>query len=84
MISPLIVASLRLAREKRLCLYANTPSSANGALAGNGSSATVPNGNSRAFEATVVRIWSGDQISVIEKDASKERRVQFSSTRCPR
>ncbi|KAF8503095.1 hypothetical protein JB92DRAFT_3084279 [Gautieria morchelliformis] len=77
-------AAEKQAREKRLYLYANAPSPTNGLLKGSSSSTTVPNGGSRAFEATVVRIWSGDQISVLEKDANKERRVQFSSTRCPR
>lgn len=45
---------------------------------------TTVNGNNRTFDATVIRIWSGDQISVVEKETGKERRLQLSSTRCPR
>ncbi|GJJ06096.1 hypothetical protein Clacol_000285 [Clathrus columnatus] len=70
------------AKEKRAYLYANVPETTNGKNLA--ASTTVPNGNSRTFEATVIRIWSGDQISVLEKETGKERRLQFSSTRCPR
>lgn len=69
----------RSAKEKRINLYANTaappPSKSNG---------HTTNGNTARFEATVVRVWSGDQISVLEKDTSKERRIQLSSTRAPK
>ncbi|KIK67322.1 hypothetical protein GYMLUDRAFT_37413 [Collybiopsis luxurians FD-317 M1] len=66
------------AKEKRLCLYANT---AQPTVSKNTS---APDGPSRSFEATVIRIWSGDQISVVEKGSGKEHRLQFSSTRGPK
>ncbi|KAH8079445.1 transcription factor [Cristinia sonorae] len=71
-------AAERTAKEKRACLYANIPTpsaKSNGAAI---------NGGSRSFDATVVRVWSGDQISVVEKEGSKERRLQLSSTRGPK
>ncbi|CAL1707496.1 unnamed protein product [Somion occarium] len=71
-------AAEKAAKEKRAYLYANAPapsSKTNGAAA---------NGSPRSFEGVVTRVWSGDQISVIEKDGSKERRLQLSSTRGPK
>ena len=68
----------RVAKEKRLNLYANVPApaaKANGATA---------NGSSRAFDGVVTRVWSGDQISISDKDSSKERRIQLSSVRAPK
>lgn len=72
-------AAEKLAKEKRLCLYANVPAST--ASKSNG---TASNGQARVFDAAVVRVWSGDQISVVEKDTGKERRLQLSSTRGPK
>ena len=72
-------AAEKSAKEKRLCLYANAP-----AATSSGKSTTVANGSSRSFDATVVRVWSADQISVTEKDGGKERRLQLSSTRGPK
>lgn len=69
----------RAAKEKRLKLYATAPvptAKSNGAAAFNGSA--------RSFDAVVTRVWSGDQISVAERDGSKERRIQLSSTRAPK
>ncbi|KAI0063561.1 transcription factor [Artomyces pyxidatus] len=71
-------AAEKSAKEKRLCLYANSA-----APASNGKSSTTANGSSRSFDGTVVRVWTGDQISILEKDG-KERRVQLSSTRGPK
>jgi staphylococcal nuclease domain-containing protein 1 len=68
------------AKEKRACLYANAPTPAAAAKA-NGTTTT---GQTRVFDATVVRVWSGDQISVVEKESGKERRLQLSSTRGPK
>ncbi|KAI0081272.1 transcription factor [Panus rudis PR-1116 ss-1] len=71
-------AAEKAAKEKRVNLYANAPAAAsktNGAVA---------NGNARTFDAIVTRVWSGDQISVVEKDSGKERRLQLSSTRGPK
>lgn len=72
-------AAEKIAKEKRLCLYANAP-----AAAASKSNGTAANGQARVFDATVVRVWSGDQISVVEKDTGKERRLQLSSTRGPK
>ncbi|KAF8893956.1 hypothetical protein BD779DRAFT_1504456 [Infundibulicybe gibba] len=73
-------AAEKAAKEKRLCLYANAPA----ATATTKSDGTTSTGQTRAFDATVIRIWSGDQISVLEKDTGKERRLQLSSTRGPK
>ena len=71
-------AAEKAAKEKRACLYASAP--APSATKSNG---TV-NNQSRAFEGTVIRVWSGDQITVVDKDTGKERRLQLSSTRGPK
>ncbi|KAJ6587021.1 hypothetical protein DFH09DRAFT_1430137 [Mycena vulgaris] len=72
-------AAEKSAKEKRLCLYANVPTSAV-----TKSNETAANGQARVFDATVIRVWSGDQISVVEKETGKERRLQLSSTRGPK
>ena len=72
-------AADRAAKEKRLGLHANAPS----AIALSKSISGISNGAVRAFEGSVIRIWSGDQISVVTKDG-KERRIQLSSTRGPK
>ncbi|TCD62798.1 hypothetical protein EIP91_006391 [Steccherinum ochraceum] len=71
-------AAEKTAKEKRACLYANIP------VTSAKSNGPAVNGGSRSFDATVVRVWSGDQISVVEKDNGKERRLQLSSTRGPK
>lgn len=78
-------ASERTAKERRLCLYANTPASGSSARSNGAGGVGVPS-EGRSFEGTVVRIWSGDQISVVSKDGAnlKERRLQLSSTRAPK
>ena len=49
----------RSAKEKRLGLYGNIPTTSNGSNASNG----THSGSERIqFDAQVVRIWSGDQI----------------------
>lgn len=73
-------AAEKSAKEKRVCLYANAPM----ATASVKVDGTTTNGQARTFEATVVRVWSGDQISVVERDTGKERRLQLSSTRGPK
>lgn len=73
-------AAEKVAKERRLCLYANAPA----AVATGKSEAAASNGQTQTFDATVVRIWSGDQISVVEKDSNVERRLQLSSTRGPK
>lgn len=55
--------------------------------ASNGSSGTTLNTKGSEFDATVVRIWGPDTISVVEKGSAtpeKERRLQLSSIRGPR
>ncbi|KIJ67884.1 hypothetical protein HYDPIDRAFT_25347 [Hydnomerulius pinastri MD-312] len=74
-------AAEKVAKEKRICLYANaSTASASTATKTIGSS----NGLSRSFEGTVIRVWSADQISVAATDSGKERRLQLSSTRGPK
>ena len=68
----------RAAKEKRVNLYAGTA-----APVAKSNGHTV-NGASSKFDGIVTRVWSGDQISVADKDTNKERRIQFSSTRAPR
>lgn len=75
-------AAEKAAKEKRVNLYTNAPV-ASAAVGGKATGAT-PNNHSRNFDATVIRVWSADQISVVEKDGGKERRLQLSSTRGPR
>ncbi|KAF8161178.1 hypothetical protein B0H34DRAFT_781782 [Crassisporium funariophilum] len=74
-------AAEKSAKEKRLGLFANLPSTAS---TGKSNGGVVSNGQSRVFDATVVRVWSGDQVSVVEKEGSTERRLQLSSTRGPK
>ncbi len=71
-------AAEKAAKEKRACLYAGVASSTSKTNGG------AADGNKRVFEATVIRVWNGDQISVVEKDTGKERKLQLSSTRGPK
>ncbi|KAG9316712.1 hypothetical protein JVU11DRAFT_2772 [Chiua virens] len=74
-------AAEKVAKEKRVCLYASAlVPSAPASTKANG----APNGNSRLFEGVVIRVWSGEQISVAEKENGKERRLYLSSTRTPK
>lgn len=83
-------AAEKSAKEKRIGLYANAPISAtNGKASGAGGAAGsggAANGVGRSFEATVVRVWSGDQVSLVEREkaGAKEKRVQLSSVRGPK
>ncbi|KAH8828077.1 hypothetical protein DL96DRAFT_1601611 [Flagelloscypha sp. PMI_526] len=69
----------RTAKEKRQYLYAGAAAPTSTKTNGTSSS-----GGSQSFEGAVIRVWSGDQISVVEKDTGKERRLQLSSTRGPK
>ncbi|KAF8313103.1 transcription factor [Clavulina sp. PMI_390] len=71
-------AAEKAGKEKRVGVYANVAPTAAPTAAANGSH------DSTSFEAQVVRVWSGDQISVMEKGSNKERRLQLSSVRAPR
>ena len=73
-------AAERNAKEKRLNLYANATTPA----VATGKPNAASNGHSREFDGIVIRVWSGDQISVADKDTGKERRLQLSSTRGPK
>ncbi|KAJ9122184.1 hypothetical protein QFC24_004414 [Naganishia onofrii] len=89
-------AAEKSAKEKKLGIWENYVSPAasrqlngqqgngtNGASAA-GSTATHPTTKGTEFDATVVRIWGADTVSVIEKSGSapeKERRLQLSSIR---
>ncbi|KAG9079082.1 hypothetical protein FS749_008851 [Ceratobasidium sp. UAMH 11750] len=70
-------AAEKTAKEKRLNLYSKVavPAKAIGGAA--------PVAQRGAFDATVVRVWSGDQVSIVEK-GGKDRRVQLSSVRAPK
>jgi len=74
-------AAEKVAKEKRACLYANAPAASASTTT---KSIGTANGNSRVFDGTVTRVWSGDQISVIDKESGKERRLQLSSTKGPK
>ncbi|EAU91580.2 transcription factor [Coprinopsis cinerea okayama7 len=74
-------AAEKVAKEKKLALYASAgPTPAQTAS----KPGAVSNGLSREFDGTVVRVWSGDQVSVLEKETGKERRLQLSSVRGPK
>ncbi|KAG8932888.1 hypothetical protein FRC02_000398 [Tulasnella sp. 418] len=72
-------AAERAAKEKKLNLYASFSTPSNTA-----SGSRAPSGSRAQFEAQVVRVWSGDQISVFEKETGQERRIQLSSVRGPK
>ncbi|KAG8965856.1 hypothetical protein FRC03_012884 [Tulasnella sp. 419] len=72
-------AAERAAKEKKLNLYASFSTPSNTA-----SGSKAPSGSRAQFEAQVVRVWSGDQISVFEKETGQERRIQLSSVRGPK
>jgi staphylococcal nuclease domain-containing protein 1 len=73
-------AAERAAKEQRLGLYAagaGAPSTA-------GTSGARPGpASARAFEGTVIRAWTGDQVSIADTQGV-ERRVQLSSVRGPK
>ncbi|KZT08461.1 transcription factor [Laetiporus sulphureus 93-53] len=71
-------AAEKVAKEKRMYLYANAPAFTAKA------DGTAVNTPSRSFDGTVTRIWSADQISVVDRDTGKEHRLQLSSTRGPK
>jgi staphylococcal nuclease domain-containing protein 1 len=73
-------AAEKAAKERRLCLYANTPAP----VAGKKDGHPLSGGSAKNFDATVIRIWSADQISVLPRDSTQERRLQLSSTRGPK
>jgi len=72
-------AAEKVAKEKKHYLYANLPTSSGASKMGGNSAGGSP----RNFDAAVIRVWSGDQLNIVDKDG-KERRVQLSSTRAPK
>ncbi|BEI99776.1 hypothetical protein CcaverHIS631_0408190 [Cutaneotrichosporon cavernicola] len=77
-------AAEKSAKERRVGLWEGygATKAANGAGAAVASSTT----KGQSFEATVVRIWGPDQLSIVAKGDSptKDRRVQLASVRGPR
>jgi staphylococcal nuclease domain-containing protein 1 len=80
---PRINPLLSTAKEKKQFLYAQHENGAGskGKPITPGSSTRNP--GDRSIDGQVIRVWSGDQISIVDK-AGKERRVQLSSTRAPK
>jgi staphylococcal nuclease domain-containing protein 1 len=84
-------AAEKSAKDKRIGIWekyvppASARSQTNGGA--NGPTGTaVPTSKGSSFDATVVRIWSADTISVVAKGDSdaKERKLQLASVRGPR
>jgi staphylococcal nuclease domain-containing protein 1 len=74
---------LSAAKEKKQYLYA--PSASGTATpSGTRSNGAAAHGDKRSFEGQVIRVWTGDQISILDKETNKERKVQLSSTRAPK
>lgn len=79
-------AAERSAKAKHIGLWTGvaTAAAGNGAAAAAGGVAHTTKG--QTFDATVVRVWGSDQLSIVAKDDKneKERRVQLASVRGPR
>jgi staphylococcal nuclease domain-containing protein 1 len=71
-------AAEKNAKERRLCLFANAAVPKSNGVAGAGSDAH------KAFDGIVTRVWSGELLSVAEKDSGKERKLYLSSVRAPK
>ena len=74
-------AAERSAKEKRAYLYSDLPAPTV-AVKSNGNA--VNGGQTHDFDAVVIRVWSGDLLSIVPKEGGKERRVQLSSVRAPK
>lgn len=74
-----IRAAEKSAKDRRICLYENVTTNATGI-----ENDLASSGLSKTFDATVIRIWSGDQVSIAERVTGKEHRVQLSSTKGPK
>lgn len=75
----------KAAKEKRVGLWEGFAAPTRAGAASNGAAAGAPpttKGNS--FDATVTRIWGSDQLTLIAKGETKERRVQLASVRGPK
>jgi len=69
------------AKEKKLFLYAQHENGTG--PKGKANAPAARHTDSKTLDGQVVRVWSGDQISIVDK-SGKERRVQLSSTRAPK
>lgn len=79
-------AAEKSAKAKRAGIWEGYGTQATGGVAGNGHAAPNASTKGQTFDATVTRIWSADQLSIVDKNDPKavERRVQLSSVRGPR
>ncbi|AFR93247.2 nuclease domain-containing protein 1 [Cryptococcus neoformans C23] len=80
-------AAEKAAKDKKQGIWENyqpqRATATNGAASATPIAAATTKGTD--FEASVVRIWGSDQVSVVEKgEGGKERRVQLSSVRGPK
>lgn len=73
-------AAERSAKDKRLNLFASQSTMVSNGHSGGAAS----NGQVKVFDATVTRVWSGDQVSVLGKEDVNERRLYLSSIRAPK
>ena len=72
------------AKEKKQFLYAQQENVAGSKGRPTASGPSARNQADRSIEGQVIRVWSGDQVSIVDKDSGKERRLQLSSTRAPK
>ncbi|KAK4688228.1 staphylococcal nuclease domain-containing protein 1, partial [Tremellales sp. Uapishka_1] len=78
-------AAEKTAKDKKLGLWEGYGlSNGSKGVASNGAGNGHSTSKGTSFDATVVRIWGSDQISVIAKGDEKERRLQLASVRGPR
>ncbi|WRT67103.1 uncharacterized protein IL334_004069 [Kwoniella shivajii] len=77
-------AAEKSAKEKKLALWESYGISKTAGTANGSSTSGAPTTKGNEFDATVVRIWGSDQLSVLPKTEGKERRLQLSSVRGPR
>ena len=64
--------------EEEACVFVRQcapAATATNAAAGLSGGTATSNGSARAFDAIVTRIWSANQILVVDKESGKERRV---------
>lgn len=80
-------AAERAAKERRLGVWEGlTAPTGKSAANGGSNSASPQTSKGTSFDATVVRVWGSDTISVIAKGDEKEteRKMQLASVRGPR
>lgn len=79
-------AAEKAAKAKRAGIWEGYGAPAAAGASGNGHAAPGTSTKGQTFDAVVTRIWSADQLSIVDKNDPKgvERRVQLSSVRGPR